>query len=215
MRKYFLVVTFVCALPFAAMAKVYPPEAPYHRPVPHWIEEALTRHESRLNPNALNINGVSYYPATREDALALLRGAVTASAKSIDIGLWQVNIWWCGHFGIDPEDLLDPAYNESWGRWILADEISRHGLTWKAVGKYHSPDDEKGRAYVWRIFRAADPAKVKAWLEGVSNAKQKNARFNLPDGSGIRGSEGERRPGRIVPVKVFAPDQPGPAGEKP
>lgn len=166
MRKYFLALALVCIVPFAAAAKVYPPEAPHHGQVPEWLEEALTRHESRLNPNALNINGVSHYPATRADALILLREAIAADARSVDIGLWQVNLWWCGHFGIAPEDLLDPAYNESWGRWILADEISRYGLTWQAVAKYHSPDDEKGRAYTWRIFREADKRKIRAWLGG-------------------------------------------------
>lgn len=103
---------------------------------------------------------------SRADALLLLREAIAAGAKVVDIGLWQVNLWWCGRFGINPEDLLEPAYNESWGRWILADEISRHGLTWKAVGKYHSPDDETGRAYAWRIFQAADMKKIKIWLGG-------------------------------------------------
>ena len=171
MRKYFLALALVCILPFAAAAQVYPPEAPHHKEVPEWLEEALTRTESRLNPNALHISGVSHFPATRADALILLREGIAAGAKSIDVGLWQVNLWWCGRFGINPEDLLDPAYNELWGRWILGEEISRHGLTWKAVGKYHSPDDEKGRAYAWRIFRAADMKKVKTWFRGLPNAK--------------------------------------------
>lgn len=38
-------------------------------------------------------------------------------------------------YGIDPLSLLDPAINESWGTWILAEEIARYGLNWKAVGK--------------------------------------------------------------------------------
>lgn len=49
-------------------------------------------------------------------------------------------------YGIDPLSLLDPAINESWGTWILAEEIARYGLNWKAVGKYHSPDPERGSA---------------------------------------------------------------------
>ena len=171
MWKYFLAMALVCVLPFVATAKVYPPDAPHHKAVPAWLEEALTRHESRLNPNALNIDGVSHLPTDRTDALILLQKAIAAGAGSIDVGLWQVNNWWWGQFGIDPEDLLDPAYNELWGRWILGEEISRHGLTWKAVGRFHSPDDEKGRVYAWRIFRAADMKKVKAWFKGLPNAK--------------------------------------------
>ena len=36
--------------------------------------------------------------------------------------------------------------------FILEQEIARHGLNWKAVGKYHSPDRECGR-YAWKIYR--------------------------------------------------------------
>lgn len=215
MRKFILALWLVCVGPYVATAKVYPLEATHNAQVPEWLEEALTRHESRLNPYALNINGRSHYPATRADALILLHDAMQKGVGSIDIGLWQINCWWWGHFEIEPEDLLDPAYNELWGRWILSDEISRHGLTWKAVGKYHSPDDEKGRAYAWRIFQAADQKKVRAWLEGQQNAKQEKTLRHIPNGRGIYESEGECRPGRIVNFKISTPDQLGATGEKP
>ena len=46
-----------------------------------------------------------------------------------------------------------PATNERWRKWILAEEIAQRGLNWKAVGKYHSPDTERGRQYAWLVYR--------------------------------------------------------------
>ena len=38
---------------------------------------------------------------------------------------------------------------ETMGCWILKQEINRHGLTWKAVGRYHSPTDWRAAHYAW------------------------------------------------------------------
>ena len=49
-----------------------------------------------------------------------------------------------------PEQVLEPANNIKIGVWILAQEIRRHGLNWKAVAYYHTPlhkNPERGRAY--------------------------------------------------------------------
>ena len=62
-------------------------------------------------------------------------------------------------FAIDPVSLLDPATNERWGKWILAEEIARHGLNWQAVGKYHSPNSERGRKYEWLVYYHSMKAK--------------------------------------------------------
>ena len=64
----------------------------------------------------------------------------------------QINSWWMERYGIPPASLLDPAVNRVWGEWILTREIARHGLNWRAVGKYHSPDVERGRRYAWFVY---------------------------------------------------------------
>ena len=96
--------------------------------------------------------GKSHYPDTREEAERLIRDAL-AAGKSFDVGKMQINSWWMERFSIDPFSLLDPDVNEAWGKRILAEEIARHGLNWLAVGKYHSPDLERGRQYAWRVYR--------------------------------------------------------------
>jgi soluble lytic murein transglycosylase-like protein len=114
--------------------------------------QAIIRIESGGNPYAVFANGKTHYPDSREDALDIIREA-HAAGKSYDVGLCQINRYWIDKYAIPVESLLDPDINRQWGAAILADEIARHGLNWKAVGKYHSPDMERGRRYSWRVYQ--------------------------------------------------------------
>lgn len=82
--------------------------------------KAIARQESSMNPNAIgkNTNG------------------------TVDMGLMQINsihLPKLARAGIRREQLLDPCTNIAVGGWVLADAISRHGMSWTAVGAYHSP----------------------------------------------------------------------------
>lgn len=114
--------------------------------------QAIARQESGLNPLAINVAGKSYAPSNKEEATRIIQAAMQAGL-SFDVGKMQINRWWIGRFSLDPVSLLDPATNEAWGKRILAAEIARHGLNWQAVGKYHSPDPERGRQYAWLVYK--------------------------------------------------------------
>lgn len=164
------------------------------------LVEAIARQESGLNPLALNIAGKSYYPATREEAEQLIRKAI-AAGQSFDVGTMQINSWWMERLALDPLSLLDPATNERWGKWILAEEIVRYGLNWKAVGKYHSPDPERGRQYAWLVYRhyaGQSASKIKE----VPRADQKTHTQNLSDSRGTRADQGVGQQGGPVPLHV-------------
>ncbi len=80
---------------------------------------------------------------------------------SEDLGHMQVNSRWLGalsSYGIGREQLLDPCINTYIGAWILAQNISRLGYGWDAIGAYNARSPEKRAAYARRIA-----AKVKAW----------------------------------------------------
>ena len=49
--------------------------------------------------------------------------------------------------GFDTAWLLDPCYNVMFGSWILAQNVARHGMTWEAVGAYHSSTDWRAQQY--------------------------------------------------------------------
>lgn len=93
---------------------------------------AIARQESSFRPDAIgkNTNGTH------------------------DIGIMQINSWWLKTLrpaGIDESKLMDPCLNIHVGAWILANEIARHGLTWTAVGAYHSPTDWRRADYAVKI----------------------------------------------------------------
>jgi hypothetical protein len=192
MKKAITLAVLLCLHTSALAAEPEPP-AP--------LVKAIARQESGLNPLAINIAGKSYYPATREEAEQLIQKAI-AAGQSFDVGAMQINSWWMERLTLDPVSLLDPATNERWGKWILAKEIARHGLNWKAVGKYHSPDPERGRLYAWLVYRHYAGPRASSPTKEAPYAEQEKHTQNIPDTGGIRGGQGIGPQSRAVPFHV-------------
>lgn len=96
--------------------------------------KAIARQESSMNPRAINQN----------------------TNATTDIGLMQINTWHMKKLrqaGVTEQRLWEPCVNIAVGAWVLADAISRHGMTWKAVGVYHSPTEWRQRDYAARVQR--------------------------------------------------------------
>ena len=185
--------------------------------VPPALVQAISRQESGLNPMAVNVAGVSHYPASIEEAEAIIAAAQQAG-KSYDLGVMQINRWWIQKFQIPISDLLDPVKNTRWGSWILAQEIARHGLTWKAMGKYHSPDMERGRRYAWHVYQHYAPLSNQpspsSSPQESKNAVKTSSREKLPDAGGVQRGSGLRRQGRSVSLDLPEKGEPRPAGQK-
>lgn len=203
MKRLTALALMLCLLPLAVSAEEPGP--------PLRLVEAIARQESGLNPLAVNVAGKTYHPATREEAERIIQAA-QAAGKSFDVGVMQVNSWWMERYGISPASLLDPEMNTAWGKWILAQEIARHGLSWQAVGKYHSPDIERGRRYAWHVY-AAYAGKMAQPLPRVvkeePSAFQKTSAQSLPDAGGIWRNPGVRQQGRIITFDLQQTGLPG------
>ena len=207
MKRITLAVFIVCLLPFYAVAEGTGP--------PSRLVEAIARQESGLNPLAVNVAGKSFYPTSRAEAEEIIRQA-QAAGKSFDVGLMQINSWWMERYGIPPASLLDPAVNRVWGEWILTREIARHGLNWRAVGKYHSPDVERGRRYAWFVYlHYAGQGALQTTTEVPRHAHQTSNTQNLPDAGGVRRNPGIRPQGRVITFDLQQTGLPGNTRSKP
>lgn len=120
--------------------------------VPKELAMAIGRHESGMKPFCLNVAGKDYQPGTREEAVKIIREAQAAN-KSYDVGIMQINSQWLKRWNLDPVELLDPETNIRIGVQLLREEIERHGLNWRAIGKYHSPNPIRGSYYAGMVTR--------------------------------------------------------------
>ena len=184
---------------------------------PPALLDAIGIQESGMKPLAVNVAGKDYYPATRAEAMRIIQEA-QAAGKSFDVGMYQINSWWMERYDIPPESLLDPEINRQWGLFILGQEIARHGLNWKAVAKYHSPDAERGRRYAWKIYRHY------AGMAGHKEADNETAQGyqNVPVTGGIQRHSGIVPQGRIITFDIqqtgvfgHSGSEPGTAGGPP
>lgn len=122
--------------------------------VPRPLALAIACQESGLRPWIVNVSGRDVRPRSKEEALAVARAALRAGC-SFDVGVMQVNVYWIRKYRIPLDVALDPHANVQIGVWILAREIRRHGLNWKAVAYYHTPlhkNPARGRAYAGAVL---------------------------------------------------------------
>ena len=177
--------------------------------VPPKVVLAIAKHESGLNPFAVNVAGISYMSNSKEEALEIIREA-EAAGHSFDVGLMQINNQWYPKLGVTAESLLDPDLNIQMGVKILAGEFERHGKGWNAVGYYHSPNTLHGLNYSWQIYQLyhgeitprETPKTEQQPTERTTYAEQQIKTDNLSDGTGIWRNPGASKPGRVVAFQV-------------
>lgn len=96
--------------------------------------KAIARQESGMRPSVIgnNTNGTQ------------------------DLGIMQINTAWLpklGRAGITRQSLMEPCTNIAVGAWVLADAVNRHGMSWRAVGVYHSPTRWRQDDYAAKVAR--------------------------------------------------------------
>lgn len=122
--------------------------------VPLALALAIARQESNSRPWVINVAGESFFPKTRQEARAIAKNA-WKQGQSFDVGIMQVNSYWLKKYQIQIEEVLEPQNNIAMGVWILAKEIQRYGLTWQAVGAYHTPlarNPDRAKAYALTVI---------------------------------------------------------------
>jgi hypothetical protein len=117
--------------------------------IPVDLLAAVAWAECKMLPYAINVQGKAYHFTSRERALKMLRSVET---DDIDIGLFQVNYrLWGEPLGLKKEDLLNSRVCAIMGALILQYNLQRHRDPWVAIGRYHSGDAKRMRAYQARV----------------------------------------------------------------
>ena len=106
--------------------------AVYHG-VDSTLLHAIAKHESGMNPRAVNRN----------------------TNGTEDLGLMQINSSWLPKLertGVTRARLFDACVNAYVGAWILASNFERYGHTWDAVGAYNASSPDKQIRYATQIY---------------------------------------------------------------
>jgi soluble lytic murein transglycosylase-like protein len=129
--------------------------------VPGLLAVAVILTESRGQPYAVRINagaGVAVYPATYEAAQQATSVGL-ALTDNLDLGLMQVNYHYQGRpRGLSPAELLRPRTNLRVGCTVLKEALAGRGPAWQRIGRYHSGNPGRQRAYALRVT---------LWLEAL------------------------------------------------
>ena len=103
-------------------------------------------------PWTLNASGKGRYFESHDTAATYLAQHTTTSSN-IDIGIMQVNLRWHGHRVDNPQALLEPDANIHVAATILREAIDSAPSDLElGVGRYHSSDPSRARAYGRRVL---------------------------------------------------------------
>ncbi|MHB1681063.1 MAG: lytic transglycosylase domain-containing protein [bacterium] len=118
--------------------------------VPASILLAIADVESGFNPYAIDVEGISYFPDSYNQAINIVdkyRGST-----SIDIGIMQVNSFWFNRLNYPLSYGLEPCNDIYLGAYVLARKIARYGYNWRGIAAYHSNNHTAGLVYANKVY---------------------------------------------------------------
>jgi soluble lytic murein transglycosylase-like protein len=125
-------------------------------------------------PWAVNVEGVGYYLASREEAVAFVVAARRAG-RSIDIGCLQVNLSHHPQAFADLAEGFDPVANARYAARFLRALHDRLGGWLPAIGAYHSATEGRAEPYRARVLAHWAAEGGEAALAGVAQAARETA----------------------------------------
>jgi hypothetical protein len=128
-----------------------------------------TSQHGRLQPFALNIDGVGMVATSLPEALALFRKAREKGAKLIDIGCMQINHrWHAAHFD-SLEAMFDVRRNVSYAAHFLKELRAREPSWTLAVARYNAgPDNVQAqKKYVCAVIGNMVRSGLGAWTDNA------------------------------------------------
>ncbi len=165
--------------------------------VPYDVLLAISVVETGRNdepwPWTVNIGGEGHWPESKAEAVVLVDQALQTGLTNVDLGCFQLNLYWHAQAFQSVEDMLDPAKNAAYAAEFLATKYADTGDWSAAAAAYHSATPDYAEQYQTRFDEAL------AALDGGISAPTPDDtpnRFPLLI-SGVTGSNGS-----LVPATV-------------
>ena len=138
--------------------------------LPSGLLSAIGHVESGGRPWSVNSGQQGVRFGTRDEASSYVQGLLDQGRRIIDVGCFQVDLYYHPEAFARWQDGLDPQINAAAASRILQDLHARTGDWNQAVALYHSADPLRGTPYMQAVLRSwtgtgADASPLPAWSD--------------------------------------------------
>lgn len=98
-------------------------------------------------PWTVNVGGEGHWTETKEEAAALVEAALDVGLTNVDLGCFQLNLYWHAGAFVSIKDMLDPSRNALYAAEFLAGKFAETGDWALAAAAYHSATPEHAETY--------------------------------------------------------------------
>lgn len=120
--------------------------------MPPGLMRAIVKHESRNDPNVLNVDGKTHKFGSATEAARAIE-TLTPISHEVDVGCSQITIRWHGTQFTTIGAMLDPRTNVSYASWHLHSLMQKYGSWFDALRRYHSFKEERGSRYACQVLK--------------------------------------------------------------
>lgn len=156
--------------------------------VPEALLRAITLVETGRQPGrapwpwTVHSGGGGHWFPSKAEAVEFARQEIAAGRDRLDIGCFQMNLYWHGDRFASLEVMMDPLTNAQAAARFLEELHAETGSWTEAAAAYHSRDPTLARSYLERIAaltgRADAPVADHAVSDGGKAAPSLTPRFN-------------------------------------
>jgi len=160
-------------------------------------------------PWSTNQGGIGHYFNSAAEAIAWTSQAQAQGLRSIDVGCFQINLFYHSEAFATLEEAFDPVANALYAARFLVTLYRRAGGWPLAVAQYHSADPALGGPYGDRVYSAWNGTWPGGFAAGGGGRTTLTARVtNVPDPFVIRVSVGALGVQVVMPAWASAPAPP-------
>ena len=106
-------------------------------------------------PWTVNVEGKGYYFDSKGEAVSFVKSQMSKGKKSIDVGCMQISLLYHGDAFKSLSEAFDPWINVDYGASFLKEKYVQYGSWKKAIGSYHSANEERGAKYRNSVIKIA------------------------------------------------------------